>query len=335
MGGNPGGRDGYTGAKRMRKRSFLIMVATAGLLLSARSYAQSPAPAAPAPPEATQKSPRIVKNVNEVTLVLSAVDKHRRFIYGLHQADFRIYDDKQPQQVSRFLDEGNLPLRVALLLDTSTSISDRFKFEQQAAIDFLGTVLKPGRDQALVVAFDTNFQLVQDFTDNEELLAKGIRSLRPGGGTALYDAIYQTASEKLQGGEGDNVRRVMVVISDGNDNWSRVSREEALEMAQRAGAIVYAIGTEPTGLDPDSDSVLRRLADQTGGRAFFPFNAGDLGSKFQDIATELRHQYVLSYRPSNFVPNGTYHSISVQVLRNGILARTRRGYYATVAGATP
>jgi len=106
-------------------------------------------------------------------------------------------------------------------------------------------------------------------------------------------------------------------------------------VAQRAGVIVYTIGTEPTGEDPDSDTVLRRLADQTGGRAFFPFNAADLGSKFQDIATELRHQYVLSYRPSNFLPNGQYHTITVQVLRNGILARTRRGYYAREGGVTP
>jgi len=322
----------------MRKRSFLITMAMSGLVCLGTGLAQASAPAAaPAPPPSagTQKSPTIVKNVNEVSIVLSAVDKHRRFIYGLRQADFRIYDDKQPQQISRFLDEGNLPLRIALVLDTSSSISDRFKFEQQAAIDFLRTVLKRGRDEAMVVAFDTNFQLVQDFTDDEETLAKGIRSLRPGGGTALYDAIYETAREKLQGGGNDNVRRVMVVISDGNDNWSRVSREEALEMAQRAGAIVYTIGTEPTGEDPDSDTVLRRLAEQTGGRAFFPFNAEDLGSKFQDIATELRHQYVLSYRPTNFVPNGQYHTISVQVLRNGIVARTRHGYYARTSEATP
>jgi VWFA-related protein len=300
------------------------MLQKAALNTSPAAQPSSPAGTASASPA---DIPKIVKTVNEVNVIFSAVDKHHRLVTGLQPNDVAVYDRHQLQRISRFLNEGNLPLRIALLIDVSSSVRDRFKFEQEAAIEFFDSVVKAGRDEALLVSFDTAPQLVQDFTDNQEELARAIRSLRAGGGTAIFDAVYYTAHDKLLQG-GDNVRKVMVVISDGADNQSRVSREEALEMAQRAGAVIYTIGTEPTGADPESDKVLQRFAEQTGGRVFFPFQATDLGRSFQEIATELRHQYVLTYRPTNFVANGEYHPIDLRIARKGVIARARKGYYA-------
>lgn len=276
-------------------------------------------------------TPTIVKNVNEVSIVFSAVDNHHRLITGLQKNMVQVYDDKHQQQITRFLTQGDMPLRVALLMDTSNSIRGRFKFEQQAAIDFFGSVIKPGRDKGMLVAFDSSLQVVNDMTDNEEALAKGIRSLRPGGGTALYDAIYYTAHDKMMPG-GNSVRKVIVVISDGADDQSRVSLQEAVEMAENAGAIVYCIGTEPTGSDPQSDEVLKKLAEETGGRVFFPFNETGLDKAFASILFELRNQYILSYQPNDFVADGSFHPVNIKILLKNVKARARRGYYAT---ATP
>lgn len=275
-------------------------------------------------------TPTIVKNVNEVSIVFSAVDSHRRLITGLQKDMVQVYDAKHQQQITRFLTQGDLPLRVALLMDTSNSIRGRFKFEQQAAIDFFGAVIKRGRDQGILVAFDSALQVVNDFTDNEDALAKGIRSLRAGGGTALYDAIYYTAHDKMKPG-GDSVRKVIVVISDGADDQSRVSLQEAVEMAENAGAIVYCIGTEPTGSDPQSDEVLKKLAEETGGRSFFPFNETGLDKAFASILFELRNQYIVSYQPNDFVADGSFHPVDIKILLKNVKARARHGYYATSA----
>ena len=280
---------------------------------------------APAPGGTT-----IVKNVNTVALTFVALDKKGHFVPGLTAQQIQIFDNGIQQKIQRFDAQGGLPLRIVLLLDISNSIRDRWAFEQRAATDFLQSVLVPGRDQAMVVGFDTTPHIVQGFSGSYTLLAAAIRNLNPGGGTALYDALFTVSHNQLGPASGapGEVRNVIVLISDGADDQSRYSRDEALGMAQDAGAVIYTIGTEPTGLDPTYDKVLQRFAEQTGGRAFFPIQARDLGTAFASIVTDLRHQYVVSYNPNDFVPNGAFHPVEIKILRNNVIARTRKGYFA-------
>ncbi|HWG36317.1 MAG TPA: VWA domain-containing protein [Terriglobales bacterium] len=304
----------------------------AGLAVMLASQ-QTPPPKPQAKPP---QGPSFVKTVNTVPLVFLALDKHHHFVPGLNQSQIQVYDNNQLQKITKFDAEGNLPLRIALLLDISNSISTRWEFEQRAATDFLQSVLVEGRDQAMVVGFDTSTHLEQRFTDNYELLARAINSMRPSGGTALFDALYATARDDFGPSSAPGeVRNVIVIISDGADDQSRYSRDEALEAAEDAGAVIYTIGTEPTGLDPENDKVLQLYAEQTGGRSYFPMEARDLGTAFQAILTDLRHQYVVTYNPDNIVGNGNgeFHAVEVKVLEKGVTARTRKGYYAKPAPA--
>ncbi|MGH9393727.1 MAG: VWA domain-containing protein [Terriglobales bacterium] len=313
----------------MKHRSALgicMLLATAGLVPMGGAQ-QTPPPK----PKAPQQGPAlIVKNVNAVPLVFLALDKHHHFVPGLTASQIQVFDNNVQQTVKKFDAEGNLPLRIALLLDISNSISTRWEFEQRAATDFLESVLVEGRDQAMVAGFDTSTHITQGFTDKYELLARAIASMRPSGGTALYDAVYSTAHDDFGPGASNpgEVRNVIVIISDGADDQSRYSREEALEMAEDAGAVIYTIGTEPTGLDGEYDRVLERFAEQTGGRSYFPIEARDLGTAFQAIVNDLRHQYVVTYSPDNFLANGEFHNVEVKVLLKGVTARTRKGYFA-------
>lgn len=306
--------------------SLAFVLALAVLPLAAQTAAAPPAqPSGSARP---QKPTTIVKNVNEVNIIFSAVDKHHHIVTGLRKNQIEIFDAKRPQAISRFYPEGNMPLRIALLIDMSTSVRGRFKFEQEAAIEFIESVLRQGTDKAMVVAFDSSIQVVQDFTDDEEALAKAINGLRAGGGTALNDAVYTTAHDKLLN-DGPNVRNVMVVISDGDDDQSRWSHTEARNMALRADALIYTISTDQLGSDPNDDKLMKDYADSTGGLSFFPFEAPELGHIFASIANELRHQYVASYQPNDFVPNDSFHPVQVKILVKNVEARTRRGYFAT------
>jgi Ca-activated chloride channel family protein len=287
-----------------------------------------PTAGAPSNASASSNVPRIVKNVNEVNVIFSATDKHHHFVRGLNANDLVVYDQHRLQRITRFSDNANLPLRVALLIDVSTSVNDRFRFEQEAAIEFFDSVIRPGVDKGMLVSFDSSPEVVQDFTDDVEALANSIRALRAAGGTALFDAVYATAHDRFLKMPDEGTRKVMVIITDGADDASRVSRDEAIEEAQRAGVTIYTIGTEPTGSDPDDDRVLDLMADQTGGRVFFPFQAADLSRSFQNIVTELRHQYILTYNPNNFIANGAFHPIDIRAEKKHIIIHARRGYYA-------
>jgi Ca-activated chloride channel homolog len=218
---------------------------------------------------------------------------------------------------------------MGLLVDTSGSVRSRFDFEQEAAVSFLQHTVRPGFDKAFVMGFSSHSQLAQDFTDNLQLLATGVHSLRDGGGTALYDAIYRACRDRLIKDRTDRpVRRAIIVISDGEDNQSEVTRAQAIEMAQRAEVLVYAISTDDSGLILRGDKVLQQLADATGGRAFFPFKMKDIRSSFAAIEDELRSQYVVSYRPANFDADGRYRSIEITALKRDLLVRARKGYFA-------
>jgi Ca-activated chloride channel family protein len=250
-------------------------------------------------------------------------------VTDLDKADLRLFEDNKPQAITNFSRETDLPLTIALLIDTSTSIRDRFKFEQQAAIDFLAKTLRPGRDKALLITFDSAIELVQDFTDDPERISRAIRQVRPGGGTKMLDAVYLACQEKLKAETG---RKVLILISDGDDNLSLETLGSTLEMAQRADVSLYAISTNSSGFfgltAPKSDKLLKRLAEETGGRAFFPFKAEDLSQSFQDIGEELRSQYSLAYRSSNPNRDGSFRSIKIETARKSLKVKARKGYYA-------
>jgi len=257
-------------------------------------------------------------------------DKKGRFVTDLARDDFEVSEAKKPQNILEFTAESGLPLRIGILIDTSNSIRDRFEFEQRASSDFLRALLRPGKDKAFLASFDSIAELVLDFTDDIDKLVPAIQSLRPGGGTALYDAVFGGSRDKLleEAPPSANTRRAMVVVSDGEDNQSRHSRQQALEMAERAEVTIYTISTNVRGVKMPGDRILEEFADQTGGRYFQPFSKQDLESAFQQINSDLRSQYSLSYHPSN-PRDGHYHNIEVVTARKGLRVRSRRGYYAT------
>ena len=290
--------------------------------------AQAPAPAPGV--ERTETTTRIILDVTRVNMLFTVTDKKGRFITDLVKEDFEVIEGKKTQIIQEFNAESDLPLRLAILIDTSNSIRDRFRFEQEAAIQFLTSVLRPRQDKALVVSFDTSAELVTDLIDDIEQLAKRIRDLRPGGGTALYDAIYYACRDKLsQDQPRHKFRRAIIMVTDGDDNQSRVSRDQALEMAQKADAVIYAISTNITRTETDGDKILKYLTHETGGQAFFPFKVEDLEQSFENIANELRHQYNIFYRPEPLKTDGLYHAVTLKVKgRKELMVRARKGYYA-------
>jgi len=333
-------------------------VLVAGLCNQVSAQASAPPPAGTAQDSGSQKSadqksndqksgepksgdssgdagdiPRIRLGINEVNVVFTVTDKRGKRVTGLKQEDFHIVDDSKPaEEIRSFHAETNLPLQVGLLIDASNSVRDRFKFEQESAIEFLNQTVRKGYDQAMVVGFDATPEVTQDFTDNTEALGRGVRELRPGGGTALYDALYYACRDKLlKQSQGGPTRRAIILLSDGEDNLSHVTREEAIEMAQRADAIVYTISTNVSGSKGAGDKVMERIADATGGRAFFPFQIRDVANAFAEIQEELRSQYAVSYKPANFKADGHFRTIEIVASdRKNFRVRARRGYYAPV-----
>ena len=272
----------------------------------------------------------ITKRVDEVHLLFTATDKHGHFVKTLGQNDLTILDDhKSPAAVLNFRRETDLPLEVGLLVDVSGSVSRRFAFEQDSAIDFLQRTLRAGSDRAFVAGFNSRWQLMQDFTGNLGLLSQGVHRLRSGGGTALYDAIYRACKDKLlQPGSDRSVRRALIILSDGDDNQSDVSRDAAIAMAQRAEVILYTISTDDGPTMQRGDHVLRQLADATGGRAFFPRKDKDVSRSFAAIQDELRSQYIVAYKPAQFDADGRYRTIEITTLKKDLSLRARKGYFA-------
>jgi Ca-activated chloride channel family protein len=309
------------------KRLLPALMAAFGVSLVGQQAGQQPEQK---PASADTSDTRIVLEVNRVDMLFTVTDKKGRFITDLAKDDFTVIESKRSQIIQEFASESDLPLRIAILIDTSNSIRDRFKFEQQAAVDFVTSVVRPRQDKAMVVSFDSSAELVSDLVDDPDKLAAAIRSLRPGGGTALYDALYYACRDKLQLDKPKyRFRRAVIVVSDGDDNQSRVSRDQALEMAQKADAVIYCISTNITRIESDGDKVLKYLAQETGGQAFFPFKAEDLAQSFENIANELRHQYAIFYRPEPFKTDGLYHTVELRVKnRHDLIVRARKGYYA-------
>jgi Ca-activated chloride channel family protein len=324
----------------------------------------APPPQAPAQPgaqsqEKPQKSDQaIIKVVNIVDVLFTVLDRRNKLVPALEKTDFKIFDDKLPQEIRYFSKQTDLPLRIGMLLDTSNSIRDRIKFEQDASVNFLYSVLRRNKDEAFVMTFDDEPQIVQAFTGDTGELRDQIVKTRAGGGTAIYDAIYEACVKELShpprppGDQPDIVRRVMILISDGEDNLSTHTRADAIEMAQRTSVVIYTISTSTQWVslsqtDPsktgdrkyhltDGDKILQELAEETGGRAFFPYHVDDLDQSFQDIGDELRNQYSIAYLPTNYVIDGRYHKIRIELPEHkGYQVRARRGYFAIARETAP
>ena len=332
----------------------ILTIGAFWILASLAVQAQQPAAPAedqtktPTAPLPQQKTPAITSTTGLVHLVATVMDRHRDFVTDLDQADFKVLEDGAPQDIRYFGRETDLPLRIGVLLDTSNSIRPRLDFEKDAALDFLQHVLRRNKDQAFVMTFDNEPEVIQDYTGDLALLTDAIRKQRAGGGTALNDAIYR-AAEKLVNppvpkGANPEIRRVLVVISDGNDNLSDHALSEAVDSTIRAEAVIYCISTNTDWLALDGDKprkihveggdkVLEQFADQSGGRVFYPYKVDDLAQSFVDIGDELRSQYFIAYSPNNPQASGQYRKIDVQIDRKGLQVRTRKGYYATSATA--
>jgi Ca-activated chloride channel homolog len=348
----------------MNSRNTLIAaLLAAGLLLASSAIRAQQAPpstkpqqAPPAaPPPGQQGNPQngqtFVREVNLVDVLFTVLNRRNKLVPDLQESDFKVFDEGKPQEIRYFSKQTDLPLRIGMLLDTSNSIRARIKFEQDASVSFLFSVLRRNKDQAFVMTFDDEPQVLQPFTSDTGALRDQVMSTRAGGGTAIYDAVYQACSTQLnhpprpEGDQPDVVRRVMILISDGEDNLSTHTRAEAIELAQRTSVVIYTISTSTQWVsleetDPnktsdrkyhltEGDKILRDLAEETGGRAFFPYHVDDLDQSFQDIGDELRNQYSIAYQPANYVLDGRYHKIRVEVPdHKGYQVRARRGYYA-------
>ncbi|MGA3098600.1 MAG: VWA domain-containing protein [Bryobacteraceae bacterium] len=308
---------------------WALFVAASALAVAPWAVGQKPAPPAQPAPQSDEPT-RITVDVTRVNFLYTVKDKKARFVTGLTKDDFEVIENKRPQTVLEFAAETDLPLRLAVLIDTSGSVRERFRFEQDAASEFINTVMHPRIDKAMVVSFDTEAELRSELVDNPDTANAAIRDLRAGGGTAMYDAIYFACRDKLsQDQPMHKFRRAMVIVSDGDDNYSRYTRDQALERAQKDEVVIYTISTNISRDESEGDRVLKYFAKETGGRAFFPFKVEDMAQSFVDIANELRHQYNLSYRPEPLATDGLFHPVELRVKgRKDLMVLARPGYFA-------
>jgi VWFA-related protein len=302
---------------------------TPGAQPSASPAQQPQQPGAQTAPNPDQPTETIKVQVNEVNLIFTVTDKKGKFITGLKRENFGLLDDgRPPLAVLRFTQQTNLPLRVGIMLDTSSSIRQRFQFEQDSAIEFLLQILHRD-DRAFVEGFDIQTDLAQDFTNNVDFLNQGIRKLRPGGGTALFDALYKTCKDQmLPLQETGAVRRALILVSDGDDNYSRVEESDAIKMCQRADTIVYTISTNISPSKDKGDDVLKQISEATGGQPFYPIKLEDVAIGFRNIEEELRSQYHLVYRPANLKMDGSFRTIYLQATDPRYHVRAQKGYFA-------
>jgi VWFA-related protein len=299
---------------------------------------QNTPPAAPLPPAPTDQNgatsdvgtPTIVTHVNEVSLIFTVTDRHGHYIPNLNQSDFALLDDqKAPARVNSFHQQINLPLRVGILIDTSSSIRSRFQFEQQSATEFLLQVLRAKNDRAFVMGFDVTPTVTADWTNDQDALETGVDKLRPEGGTALFDALYVACRDKLLTERGpEPVRKAIILVSDGEDNQSRVFMPEAIKECERAETIIYAISTNWTPSRGEGDKVLDELSAQTGGETFYPPSVEEMATSFKDIEEELRSQYALVYTPADFKADGAFRTIYLYCYDRRYQVRAKKGYFA-------
>ncbi len=308
-------------------------------VLGASVFAQKQPQPTPTPLPQGEGSERV--NVRLVRLPVTVLDKKRQPISGLTANDFIILEDKQPQKIEGFFDEqAALPIYVAVLIDTSSSTVGQLRFEQEAAKDFIYTVVRLRKDKAAFATFDDDVHLWQDFTDKLDLLDKAVDSIKkPGTQTALYDAVWEFCDQKLRNVNG---KRVIVLITDGDDTYSRARLRDAIDIAQRTETAIFAIstkagfsgsvpGVEAGQVKDAGDRELDRLCAETGGKSFFTGDRVALERSFSQVARELRSQYLITYKPTRPF-DGSKRQIEVKLAdsgRKGLEVRTRKGYTAT------
>jgi VWFA-related protein len=280
--------------------------------------------------------------IRRVRLPMTVLDNKGQPVIGLKSSDFIVFEDKKPQQIETFSDESGAgePLYVGVLLDTSPSAVAKITFEQEAAMNFLHAVLRPRKDRAAIISFDDEVTLRQDFTDKIDLLDRAVASLnKPGKQTALYDAVWQFCNDKLRNAPG---RRAVVVITDGDDTYSRARLRDVIEIAQQTETTVFAVstkagflgtvpGVEAGQASDDGDRGLMLLGEETGGRAFFSGDLLQLEQSFEKVARELRAQYLVTYKPTNERYDGRFRRIEVKLAtgRDSVKVRAKRGYVAS------
>src|SRR5436190_8571519 len=333
----------------MIKFTYFILL---GVLLLPFTFAgaqqpKSGRPAATPSPTPDSGQEKVFVTTRRVRLPITVTDKKGQFISGLSQGDFQVLEDKIPQQIDSFTSEqnNNLPLYVGVLMDTSPSTAGKLKFEQESAMNFIQTVVRPRRDRVLFATFDDQIKLRQDFTDRLELLDRAVSAVKgTGEHTALYDAIWQFCDEKMRAAQG---RRALVIITDGDDTFSRADINDAIDIAQRTETTIFAIstkagltasvpGVEAGTIKDTGDKGLERICDETGGAAFFTGDMLALERSFSKIAKELRSQYLITYRPSNDRYDGTYRKVEVKLTNpaDKYKLRTKHAYKALADSVT-
>ena len=322
--------------------ALLVASAVVGL---AQQPAARPNPTPPATNDSDQ-SERIF--IRRVRLPITVLDKKGQFVPGLTQKDFVVLEDRVPQQIETFSDDIGraLPVYVAVLMDTSPSTAGKLKFEQEAALNFIYSVVRARKDQVLFATFDHEVNLRQDFTTKLDLLDKAVNGVKKlGTQTALYDAVWQFCDEKLRNVAG---RRVIVIITDGEDTYSRANIRDAIDIAQRTETTIFAIstkagfistvpGVEAGTVKDKRDRELATLAEQTGGVAFFNGDMLELERSFNKISKELRAQYLVTYKPANDRYDGSFRKIEVKLAegRKDLKVRTKHGYTAIADSVRP
>jgi VWFA-related protein len=292
------------------------------LLLGCGIFAPAQAPVKEQEPQTTIRA-----EVALVNVIFTAVDRVGRSVTGLKADDFMVFEDRRPQKIEYFSElgkESDVPLTIALLIDTSGSVKSKLGFEKETAAEFFREILRKNKDLALIIQFDSDVNLVQDFTDDPNQLIGALDTLQAGNSTALYDAIYLAADEKLKGESG---RKVIVVITDGEDTSSRLKDKAAIEAAQKSDVLIYGVGVRSEM--GTNFGVLKRFAEETGGVFFSPrARFQEIQAAFRAIGADLHGQYSLAYSSTNSKRDGTFRSIDVRSKTAGVRIRSRKGYYA-------
>ena len=293
----------------------------------------------PALPQEPSQGPALKATVNLVNLFATVRDKNKRIVGDLKQEDFRIFEDNAEQKIAFFSKEVTMPITLGLLIDTSGSEQNRLGAEQEAASRFLERVMKKG-DEAMVISFDLDVDLLADFTDDRGQIERAINKARIGavsggvitpgtipsntGGTHFYDAVYLACNEKLSTEAG---RKALVIITDAQDEGSRLRVEDAIEAAQRTDTVIHVLLVHDPGYSWRPD-VAKKMSDETGGRTIEVSSEKRLNEAFDQISEELRSQYTIGYYPSNTAKNGLFRKVRVETPGKDNKILTRKGYYA-------